>query len=470
MGALRQISSLGGLSRIPEFLKNCICYYDKDLSSSSDTGTLFIEDKTNITGLNQPNSANKPTITSGGIHFDNSDDYLLFTNTPYFRSNNFTIYFRLNRSVSGDDTLFVGLADSVMNSTWVYMRSTMISFGYASTGVNFTGLNASDLIGDNLYKIAADGTNMHLSINGVEKASLAIPSANMIQFERIGYKDGGYWPLSGDLSQLVIFNKYLNSTQAQLVESQLLTKNNKIKYNRIGILSASLLGQSNAASRAHLGDYPTNIQNFSNSYILNIDTSNYQAVPINSNPTYTGESANDFKGLELTTAFNYGLSFFLKYAIGSTTLAQVANAQNWNTSQAGYVYGLFNNYILKRQYAKQYIQSLGYREDKKAIIWWQGEQDAINQTYANAYEVNLTNFINGVRTIDPNVLFIIMRINYPSGTYRDIIRSAVENVANAMINVKVVDTDSYPLIDTVHVGHQGMINGGQSIVNLINNS
>lgn len=121
----------------------------------------------------------------------------------------------------------------------------------------------------------------------------------------------------------------------------------------------------------------------------------------------------------------------------------------------------------------------------KAFIWMQGENDATELLWANAYLSKLENFFRdfSVYTLNkisvyPFIHFLNYRkvvgringINDPTEIYRDTVRQAeADYCSNIFNNGVMINTDSYPLKDYVHYSVTGQIMFGQDIYNQIKN-
>ena len=105
----------------------------------------------------------------------------------------------------------------------------------------------------------------------------------------------------------------------------------------------------------------------------------------------------------------------------------------------------------------------------KAFVWLQGESDAENQVFADAYETNLLALINALKTFTGDDFYtIILRIKYPEAIYRNTVRAAQDNIPNTISNTSVIDTDASELQDYVHYSEQGNIDNGEAIATIIN--
>jgi len=102
------------------------------------------------------------------------------------------------------------------------------------------------------------------------------------------------------------------------------------------------------------------------------------------------------------------------------------------------------------------------------FIWMQGESDTSNQSTAEAYEQNLTDFIQAVRTefSVPNLPFVIGQISdAPSLTYSAIVRQAQLNVSENVANTALVITTDLDFLDIVHYDTNGVIELGYRFAN-----
>lgn len=90
----------------------------------------------------------------------------------------------------------------------------------------------------------------------------------------------------------------------------------------------------------------------------------------------------------------------------------------------------------------------GIAPNFKFMLIVHGEYDARNSTHASNYETNLTNLINGVRTVVAGLPVIIVRLNTEfitapvnPGTFGATVQTAQDNVAVALSDVYVFDPD-----------------------------
>lgn len=171
--------------------------------------------------------------------------------------------------------------------------------------------------------------------------------------------------------------------------------------------------------------------------------------------------------------------YILKYAVGSTWLAERPSNSDWNVNSSG---DLFNGLISRIDLMHQTLQSLGYDPTCVAVIGMQGENDAIDLADAQTYDTNLEEFIDSIRNYysDPGLPFIfgeVNGINDPVMTYRDTVRQAQYDVIRYEINSSgtssdtgytrdhtyLVDTDTYTFMDVVHYDANSTIQFGWDI-------
>lgn len=481
MGALKQLWKLGSTNRtIPSFLKHCSFYFDKTLTTVTDTGTMVVTDLSGC-GINatQGTSANKPTFsTSVGLTFDNSNDFLTFSEDIQLPASNFTMYLRYNRVSAGDDTILLNLTDTA-SGIWLMFRSGSIYLALGSSSVSFTSLNNSDITGDKLYRIDCDNTNLHIYSNGTLISTVAKPA-------NFGYKYAvlssigssstpGYAPPSGVISQFMIFNKYLDVDETSIIESQLTTSTEIETYSTVSIPAILFTGQSNCSGRNILSDYPVQYTGETKGKVLDINIGQLKdvgTVPIDSYDLgYSPLSTIvQLKSFELPTSYSLAKNtMWLKFGVGSSYLATKTSNYNWSwdSTNSFALIVLFKQYYV---YFKQKLKSLGYSPTFISVRM-QGEQDGVLLADANAFETNLTNWINSLRTytgLGTDLKHIEFQIYDPAGNYHDTIKTAQANVCNTLSNCILIPTDTFELkVDNVHYSTNGIISGGTALKNYI---
>lgn len=217
----------------------------------------------------------------------------------------------------------------------------------------------------------------------------------------------------------------------------------KNNYNSLSQLPARkkvvlLAGQSNAAGTAPTSGLPSILTNpIANALTWNHGATDWQTLQagVNNQPN----TAGNFHGIELSLMYDlaqtFGDYYLFKHAVGSTNLAvywMPPSGAGWGNMTARY---------------KTAIKKIGYENgqqlDPSMFIWMQGEADSSDPAMSQAYEANLTFFINSVRaTMEgcANVPFLINRCRWDTTTYPAglaLVQQAENNVANNMSNVSL---------------------------------
>ena len=153
--------------------------------------------------------------------------------------------------------------------------------------------------------------------------------------------------------------------------------------------------------------------------------------------------------------------YLVKYGLTSTNLAV-----QWKPDGTGPCYNTFKT---TANAAIDNLTAAGKSPVVAGMIWMQGENDALDSTYAAAYAGNLTNFITTVRRdfSTPNMEFVVGRILPCYGTTTDsnLVRNAEMTVPGQVGKSSWINTDDLPLAFTGHYGTQGQIELGTRFAN-----
>jgi len=151
----------------------------------------------------------------------------------------------------------------------------------------------------------------------------------------------------------------------------------------------------------------------------------------------------------------------IKVSAGGTNLSS-----DWDPSDAingpkGYMYSGFETAVPQ---AIQALQALGHSVEVRGMIWHQGESDGSSDSQAthDAYEANLTEFIQSVRQDlgYANLPFIIGELESVEGG-REAVRTAQADVAAAMNFVEFVSSTGLAVADGTHFTTESVIELGQ---------
>jgi hypothetical protein len=157
------------------------------------------------------------------------------------------------------------------------------------------------------------------------------------------------------------------------------------------------IGQSNSRGAAPNADcHPSLSGEMQNVKIW--DGTTFSNFDVGVNQSYPNNDA--FHGAAPALVYNEqirngGTIYAMMYSIGDSRLAsETGGAEDWFPSNSGEscdkAISTFNNALA---YA---WNTLGIRSYELIFIWKQGEADTSDDAYANAYETNLTNFVNKI--------------------------------------------------------------------------
>lgn len=136
----------------------------------------------------------------------------------------------------------------------------------------------------------------------------------------------------------------------------------------------------------------------------------------------------------------------VKYAIGGTDM------DDWDPVTGQRFAGL----VTRMNSTLGALVAQGYTPTVRGGFWMQGEEDALTLPLASAYGGNLTELLAAFRRNWGQDLPVgIGRINAPYRPYRDLVRQAQEEAADA--RTWVWDTDDLPLMDRVHYSEVGQM-------------
>lgn len=178
-----------------------------------------------------------------------------------------------------------------------------------------------------------------------------------------------------------------------------------------------IVGQSNAADGTT--SVPSELQSeyqhvfnqiltyrYSADRALNVGHLDYTSNPSYQDPAQTAQAAIQFSLPVLVQQELGGDVYANIYSIGDTSLAL-----DWKSTAT--IGSLYTNWIDKMlQFKRGCFNADGVNPSTKFIVWDQGEKDGRVEANANAYETNLTNLINNVRTaLGETIPFILPLFN-----------------------------------------------------------
>lgn len=235
----------------------------------------------------------------------------------------------------------------------------------------------------------------------------------------------------------------------------------------------TLLGQSNAVGRVDNSLLPSEYSGWQHSVKIYDDnaTNRYSSLNVGLNNNQFDDPTTDY-GIEpfFSNFFSSRRDIYLmKCTKGATYLANNGGTNTWANGVSGGMFSTFKNTVKVR--SETFMSGRGKLYSYPVVIWIQGEADSLNQTYANAYESNLNQFITDVNTeLGANPTWLIVQLSAnttdPNLVYKNTIRTAQANVVAAdTAKRKLITTDDLTFQgDGVHINAAGMKVLGDRIV------
>ena len=226
-------------------------------------------------------------------------------------------------------------------------------------------------------------------------------------------------------------------------------------------------GQSNAVGQAGMNTIPGDIPNPMTGIAKGYDWSQnaWEFLRIGQGAAYGNAYYDYFSGsygiepwLMKLLHDHYGtVQYLMKYAFGGTPLYNDSSGsagKNWSSANSTTTIPGTALYYQSNLMHADGLTALGDSRSPKALVWLQGESDAGDAARANAYQVNMQNFIAAKRLAYNNaqMWFILVRLS-PGQTsvvpYRATINSAMDALA-MQPNIRTVNTDDLITTDGFH--------------------
>lgn len=158
-----------------------------------------------------------------------------------------------------------------------------------------------------------------------------------------------------------------------------------------------------------------------------------------------------------------------KFALIKSSVAGQDLAVQFLSPSSGNAGKLYNGLVSEIDNALSSLDDQ-YEPQIMGMLWMQGEADAMNQGWANAYEKNLENFIKDIRAEVEveDMPFIAANIDEQGmwWTHYRIVNGAMNNLADKMENVFTFPTKGFDT-DGIHYKTQGMIELGKAYAEVI---
>ncbi len=162
-------------------------------------------------------------------------------------------------------------------------------------------------------------------------------------------------------------------------------------------------------------------------------------------------------GRDLAAALPNQRIMLVKFAIGGTNLFQQWHpGDELDDPTVGPLYPQWTDAVAE---AVAQLEAEGASPRIAGLFWMQGESDGGSAGTALAYEANLGRLVRRARDDMDGVSapFVIGRIFAPTVTFRDIIRTAEQQVVADIHHTVWVDTDDLPLGDPIHYDAHGQL-------------
>lgn len=397
--------------------------------------------------------------------------------TVALRANNATMGFFGHTGASGFNTLWYGFEAS--NSFRIYnSNSTANTTAEAGTTSCYT---------------ARIGYGSRVSIlNGVVQADQIL--STIVRSSAVTTTIGTeYRGLNGEWQETLVWNRVLTLAELDEVHTYINTRYGLSIPLWSGYTATPTIwlgGQSNASGRGDRGASDANVPaeydqaltgvNVWNGTVSSLVGDAFGTLNINSDNQMLGENgtaslAQTYFGPELTMTKEYidrvgGAVYLSKFAQGSSYLNFHSGGAFWHPTSGGLVQNnstrLYGTAMRNWWKAMAIHQAAGRRPNIIGIVWFQGEQDATVQAYADAYSSNGQTLFAELQKelgFDVTLKKFICRIHINgSETYEATLRTQQSLLVASLTNAVLVDTDSYGtrIGDGVHLSFQGQLDLG----------
>lgn len=481
---VRIYQTIDGALFLPTIYSNNVLLLDgADAASvTSPGGVLTWADKSVfLNTATQSDATHKPTYSTGskGFNFSTSNPGSNFslTNQLLLNRKSSTLFFVFNQSDVGNQFIFSVLVNGA--AVYIMQRTTSNETYYQGRVIS----NNVTFNGNIVLCIKCNTAGVYNYKNGVLDNNISANSSGTDLWDEIGTFAGSTSAqFRGLIESIVIYDRDLTTAEIAATNNYLLNRfvtptsfifDNYIN-NDTNVYVYLLAGQSNAQGHGAASLLPSTLQAAQiGAKIYDYNYNKWSDIVAGTN---TLTIANDF-GFEVTftssmVKYKGRNIYIIKYAVGSSYLA-FTGSSDWNvaTTGAGSLLEAFKaNVVL----AVKVLTSQGKTPVYKGFLWMQGEQDATNQTYANAYQVNLQNLISNVRTYfaTPALPFVIYQIRGVSADAAEVYSATVkaaQATVGAQANNYFIDTSTYTILsgDPPHWDENGLRQGGTDGYNVL---
>jgi hypothetical protein len=356
-----------------------------------------------------------------------------------------------------------------------------------------TAANTTSEAGADACWVARIGYGSRVPIvNGLLQAVMTLPS--VVRSSAITVTIGTeYRGLNMDWQETLVWNRNLSLEEIDEVHAYINTRYGMsipLWSSYTAVDAAWMGGQSNMAGRGDRGASDVNIPAEYDAALTGVNVwygtqpngSAFETMNINTENHHLGDTLTGYIGPEVTFGKEYvdrvGPIYIMKWAQGSSFMHFDSTATTWwdplnNTAAPSHANRMYSYSARNWWLSMRVHQQNSRRPVGKGLFFYQGENDATVQAYANAYETRLTGFFNtlrpelGLGNVKVFIIRIHSGIDIGQHPYRDTVRTAQQNVAAALTNAELVSVDSYTLRDSAHINVAGQLALGTALSNLI---
>lgn len=233
------------------------------------------------------------------------------------------------------------------------------------------------------------------------------------------------------------------------------------------------IGQSNADGRVPIDSMPNYFQLPMQRCMVSFRTDDGSFQPLSKENFLVGDQscfAFDLVVYHQTCHINHQPLYVIKHTKGGTSIDKEGRSNYHWTVDYDELENLKQSlfYAFEKQFAackKVYGKSL----DVRAVLWHQGEGDAVNDKVASRYYENLKKLVAKVRKMAGNkkLPFITGTISHRSTQYNALIEAAQRRLAAEDPHFYLVDMSSGTLLDPYHFDARSTLHFGRSVYNLL---
>jgi hypothetical protein len=471
----------GPTSFSPTLYSNNVLFLDgADATSVTDPGTLRWADKSVFANhALQSDATHKPTYVSGSKGFTfstvNPGSFMYLTSSLTLNRRSVTMFFVFNKADASNQYIFSAL----VNGAALYVLQQSTNTLYSGRTIS----NVGSFSGNFVLAIRCTPTAVETFKNGTSDNSISANGTGTDLWDEIGTFAGSTSAqFRGLLESVVIYDRDLSTQEVTDVSNYLLNRfvtSTPFTFSNYINDDATvdvyfLAGQSNAQGHAPASALSSALQAAQlGAKIYDNDYNKLSDILAGSN---TQTIAGDF-GFEVTftnsmVKYKGRNIYIIKYAVGSSYLG-FTGSQDWNvaTVGSGSLLTQFKAVVTK---AFLVLRSQNKTPIPKGFLWMQGEQDATNLTYANAYLVNERALRDDLRSFlsAPTMPWVTYTIRGVSADAPEIYYATV-NAAKTTLssdaNCYLIDTSSYTILpaDRPHWDAPGCQQGGTDGFNVL---